>query len=228
MKLFISKLLEYSKDNNKMIELFSDFWKLDNNNAIKVLFFILDKKQLDREDIFITLFDWVRKNEPNTFYNNISHIVGVPNTKTLPEHIRNKMLKDDYEKHDKILDQFICKDYQHTFKRSISQITQRKLIDSLGLPKYGSWGTMKKLFHKYKNTIPKVKLIVITSFDKQIIEDIKHNRYSEALAILKDDIDLLSMSRHTKTVQVNECETIDIIDDKEDEFYEKYAFIFCH
>ena len=35
MKLFISKLLDYSKDNNKMIELFSDFWKLDNNNAIK-------------------------------------------------------------------------------------------------------------------------------------------------------------------------------------------------
>lgn len=226
MKEFIKNILENQEDSKRIIELYSGLWEIEPNNAIKILFFILDRKHINNKKVFKTLFWWVRKNHPETFYVNLSHIVGVPNSKTLPKDLQERMLEDDIKKNNDILDKFICKDYHQTFQESMISTTKFKLIESLGMTKYTDWSFMRELYNEYKDVDNKAKLIILNTFDKQITNDKVNKVKSEALIELKKDLGMLELSRYNDYNQ-GDCRPQNTKKEHSD-YFERYAFIFTH
>lgn len=226
MKEFIKNILKNQEDSDRIIELYSELWKIEPNNAIKILFFILDRKHINNKKVFKTLFEWVRKNHPETFYVNLSHIVGVPNSKTLPKDLQERMLEEDIKKHNTILDEFVCKDYHQSFQESMISTTKFKLIESLGMTKYTDWSFMRELYYEYKDIDNKAKLIILNTFDKQITNDKLNRVYSEALVELKKDICMSELSRYNDYNQ-GDCKS-EINKKEHSDYFERYAFIFRH
>jgi hypothetical protein len=224
MKLFIQKIV-HNKDNKEaLISIFKELWDLDKTQATKILFFIVD--QLKEHTIFLTLFEWVRTVSPNTFYNNISHLVGISNTKTLPDTLRKQMTQTQDLKHDDILKSFVCPDYQLSFRRSLKRTLEHQLVNSLGIPIYSSWEFMVKLYNTYKDIDNRATLIILNTFDKQINSDKLNCTHSEALKALHEDTQMSTRSRHGKT-QSNSNTKGDIKETQET-FTKRYAFIYYH
>jgi len=81
------------------------------------------------------------------------------------------------------------------------------------------------LFNKYKDIDNKAKLIILNTFDKQIIVDIKDGVFSEALDALCSDKEMLGFSRHSEVKQYTKLrQPIK----ESDNCFERYAFIFKH
>ena len=89
----------------------SEIWNKKPESAIKLFFFIRDIDQGKNEkDAFKRIMKWLYSNEENTFYKNLSLIVGIPNSHTLNMVKSQSMLKKEHKKHEDILDFFIKND----------------------------------------------------------------------------------------------------------------------
>ena len=229
MENIISSLINNSENESLLIDIFSKLWDMEPTNAIKSLFFILDKDHVNRVDIFLKLFVWVKDKSPNTFYNNISHIVGVSNSYSIPDDVQKKMTKEHNSKQNDILDQFISKEYQNSFEQYSHSTMKLRLVESLGIPQYSSWETLIKLYNfssKNCKEIPqKAKYIILNTFDKGVSRDKKNNVFSDAYDVLSKYPEIMSQTR-IKSYDNNFPKEIPI--KKEWTFQKRYAFIFIH
>lgn len=232
MENIISNLINNSENESILLDTFSNLWDMEPTNAIKSLFFILDKDNVNRVDIFLKLFIWVKEKSPNTFYNNISHIVGVSNSHSIPEDLQKKMSEEYTSKHNQILDKFISKEYQQTFEQYSKSAMKLRLVESLGIPQYSSWETLIKLYNfssKSCKAIPqKAKYIILNTFDKQISRDKKEGVFSDAYSVLSKYPEIMSQTRIKPFDNKVDNSSKEIPIKKEWTFQKRYAFVFIH
>lgn len=178
--------------------MFYELWEFDRDSAMRYLFELLPK---NREDDFIHIFDFVRQESPNTFYNNISHIVGVFNQHSIPDELESKLLDKQNEEYSNILDTFISKQYQQPFARFNQIRNKRKLFELLNPRQYGSWKTLVRLLTIYPDD-NKLRLIITTLFNQQIKEDVRNKTFSYALESAPQELLLqkyIQFPKQTKT-----------------------------
>lgn len=163
----------------------SQLWNAKKESAVKLFFFVRDKNKGKNQSIsFIKIMTWLFLHEEKTFYKNFSLIVGVPNSQTLQSVESKKMLKKQWEKHEKILDYFIEEEYRETFRTNWKESTQHKLLEAYKLPEYGTWDDIIEIVENIKK-IQKTKndklfYSVINLFANQIRKDLKDAIYSKA------------------------------------------------
>ena len=115
-------------------------WKKSPETSIKLFFFILDNKCGKNQPIaFKKIMFWLYNNYIDVFYKNYSLIIGKYNSKTMPPSQAKSMLSKDYEKHQKILDEFVSPDYQRSFELFWESSANDSLFKAYNLPKYGNW-----------------------------------------------------------------------------------------
>lgn len=140
------------------LKLFENYFHKDPSGAMKSIFYFLDN---GNEKLFRELFDWVRLNSPEHYYRNISHIVGVYNSRSL------EWLDSNDEHFDKILDKFIVSESRDYLRRENVKNNRRKLFEQLNVPSYGSWKTLGDIFESTSDT--KTKMIITTLFRNKVI-----------------------------------------------------------
>ncbi len=156
-------------------------WSSSPETAIKLFFFVLDKHQGKNDPkAFRKITLWLGKNHRDTFFKNFSLIVGVPNSHTLDKIKSKEMLKQDYSKHEEILDFFLEKSHQDTFRQCWVKTSQKALLDAYQLPIYGSWRDIIIIANKI-HTDKKLMYTTISLLSNQIKEDTKKKVYSQAL-----------------------------------------------
>lgn len=216
---FISNINEHSSQK-EIDNQCSLLWNTKKDTAIKLFFFVRDKTQGKNEKKpFIKIMKWLWKNHQDTFYKNFSLIVGIPNSHTLKLVESSKMLKSSYKKHQEILDYFIQKDHQQTFKENWENTTKMQLLETWSIPQYGDWEDIiliseecqdKKLFYTTAN-------IIIDQLRKNMCPEIletlkKFPKYEE---FIKKST---SLTQNTKSPQERKLK-------KHINFNERYAFI---
>ena len=90
----------------------------------------------------------------------------------------NKMLKSSHIKHQEILDYFVQKEHQDSFKENWNNTTKKKLLEAWTIPEYGEWKDLITL----SNIIPDKKIFytTINLFAEQIRKDIVNKGCSGA------------------------------------------------
>ena len=223
---FISNVLE-SSTQEEIDRQCSTIWKVNPQTAIKLFFFIRDKnKGKNQERSFIKIMKWLYENDKSVFYKNFSLIVGIPNRHTYDMVESTKMLKSSHTKHQEILDYFIQKEHQDSFKENWNNTTKNKLLEAWSIPEYGDWKDLITL----SNIIPDKKIFYITInlFSEQIRKDIKNKNYSNAsktivrYPIYEEEVKKIIGKEYEnvkkyKTVTKKEKQTLN--------FKERYAFI---
>jgi hypothetical protein len=152
-------------------KIFSELWTLNQDMAMKCLFYILHERKLETE--FLNIFcGIVYKQQREIFDKNLSLIVGIPNDTLLTaKEIRN-LAKDDWENNENNLTEFISPDYQESFRQEFYSRVRKTYFDKVyQLPIYGTVETLNKL----KNNLTKDKIVQLT-VDKLIREFPKESR----------------------------------------------------
>ena len=161
---------------------FRKSWLVVSNRfkLIRMMFFILDKVNTS---LFLDYFCEIRDMTPDSFYYNISHMVGKPNSRTFENSIVIQHARDDYDTLNSILDTFVQKEYQETFRNNWVMSSKRELNEKSPLPRFTEWKTLIELCRRCPDT--KTKLIVITLLRNQTLLDKKNGVHSETYELLK-------------------------------------------
>lgn len=178
-----------SSINNKSskYEVESHAEKIWNNNpktAIKLFFFILDKtKGKNQEDAFVKLMTWLYYKDQQTFFRNLSLIVGRYNSKIkIPD--PKEIYKQQWKKHEDTLSNFIEPSHKISFQEYWNHSAKQEYIkNNINIPIYGNWNTLIKISESINDK--KIFYTVVNIFTEQILEDNKNKVYSDSLEILK-------------------------------------------
>lgn len=235
---FISNVTEKSHQEqiNKQCSL---LWNAKKESAIKIFFFIRDKESGKNQPIaFTKIMTWLFLNHEKVFYKNLSLVVGQPNSQIINSVQSEKMLKKEWEKHEKILDYFIEEEYKDTFRTSWKESTKYQLLDAYKLPEYGEWEDLINIAENIKTTQKKQdkKLFytIINIFTNKIRKDLKQNKQSKAwIALTKyplyenfiKDNNIITHSYDTLKEQNNKLPPQNNKKGKYLDFIERYAFV---
>lgn len=196
-----------------------DMYNHSPDLTIKLMVFILDKdygKNLKYS--FCYCFLWLYINHRESFYKNLSHIVGVYNTKTINfDEIANLMNKSK-KLHDEDLDSLISKEYQKTFIENWESQSKKIFFSEMNIPEYSNWNILLILFDKiqehYKlstNKAKKNKLyyviinLIITQLNKDKITIEQEGYISSCIDIIKENhfiIDYIKNNFDSKQILV--------------------------
>lgn len=168
---------------NKSIETFTKLWKHNRHDLMKFLFFILDKTHVNDQELFLFYFKEVKKLNPDSFYYNISHIVGKPNSKTFEN---SQIPNDNYIKFNEILNKFVQKEYRKPFEKNWIETAKKELWSKMKLPQFADWDFLIKLY-KENQEDTRLKYIIIQLLKEQALLDRKNKTYSRAYNILKSN-----------------------------------------
>lgn len=158
-------------------------WNSKKETAIKLFFFILDKdKGKNQPKAFIKIMKWLYKNHHCTFMKNFSLIVGRYNSETLKMVDSQKMLSEEWEKYNTIINYFIDKNFQDSFNKNWNNDTRIDLINAYVIPEYGSWETFIELTDTLNDR--KLFYVAINIITNKIREDIKQGKHSNVIKII--------------------------------------------
>ncbi len=235
---FISNVTEESHQEqiNKQCSL---LWNAKKESAIKIFFFIRDKESGKNQPIaFTKIMTWLFLNHEKVFYKNLSLVVGQPKSQIINSVKSEKMLKKEWEKHEKILDYFIEEEYKDTFRTSWKESTKHQLLEAYKLPEYGEWEDLIDIAENIKtiqkNQDKKLFYTIINIFANKIRKDLKQNKQSKAwIALTKyplyenfiKDNNIITHSYDTLKEQNNKLPPQNNKKGKYLDFIERYAFV---
>lgn len=136
---------------------FKALYAADPDTAIKILFAALDLT--GRKDVFYKGFEHVVATDPATAKWNLSHIVGVRNSRTFPP-----------QKPNESIDMYVCESHRDPFIQAPGE--------QFVLPVIGSWSVLRDMYDLF----PRFRPEIITLFANQVRKDVRDKVWSEALS----------------------------------------------
>tara|TARA_B110000211_G_C14022135_1_gene528188 strand:- start:368 stop:1048 length:681 start_codon:yes stop_codon:yes gene_type:complete len=170
--------------SSERIRIFREIWKNDKNNLIRFVFFILDKTQINDYCLFLEYLNEIKNLDKISFYYNISHIIGKPNSKTFDKTVIEKAANNDYNHFTDILDKFVEPEFQNSFKINWLETTKNEVLSKTPLPVFGDVDTLVELYNIQKDDI-RLKSIVVNLLKQQSLLDKNKGSFSEAYGLLE-------------------------------------------
>jgi hypothetical protein len=160
-------------DYKKISKSCSLAWEKNPSLAVKTFFAIKQR------DIFQDTMKWLFFNHEETFYKNYSLIVGVPNSQTLAMEKIKGIFNKDLKEHNKLLNEYICKEYQKPFKDNWNDT----IIHKFDIPMYGKW---EDLIELSKLDSKKLYYTTVTLFANDIDKSYFSKEYTESIFCLEN------------------------------------------
>jgi hypothetical protein len=183
--------------------------------AVKLMTFVLDKDYgKNLKTPFCYCFLWLYINNLPSFYKNLSHIVGVYNTKTFDIKKIKNLMTDAINLHDEELDNLISKDYQKTFRESWDSQSRKIFFDEVIIPEYSQWNILLIVFDTIKEHFgwsdkkaktTKLYFVIINLISSQLDRDKisleKEGYISHCVDILKETHVVVEYIKYIKNIK---------------------------
>lgn len=128
-----------------------NMWELNGKKFLKIIFFIRFEKK-DKK-LFHMCFLWLYFNHKESFFKNLSHILGIHNNETISNKTIKHIMKKDFEDFETYLNAFIDKNYQKPFIDSWLVDAKENFFKKYPIPVYGDMNDLIEISILVKNEL---------------------------------------------------------------------------